>query len=139
MGVLGLTPFLQKAYPQVISQLHSRLKSLSNKTLVIDGTLVTQRFHFSPMPHEYRHVLDGIVLSKSSGNMTFGLYACSMAKNGLSRRVTSKTATTDKAYGRSQGRDGIRQAETAARLDKRPGCTAPSWQPRTSTHHGMVA
>ncbi|KAI0250662.1 PIN domain-like protein [Lactifluus subvellereus] len=57
MGVLGLTPFLQKAYPHVITQLPNRLKSLSNKTLVIDGTLVTQRFHFAPMPHEHRHVL----------------------------------------------------------------------------------
>ncbi|KAI9441288.1 PIN domain-like protein [Lactarius indigo] len=57
MGVLGLTPFLQKAYPHVITQLPNRLKSLSNKTVVIDGTLVTQRFHFAPMPHEYRHIL----------------------------------------------------------------------------------
>ncbi|KAF8273485.1 PIN domain-like protein [Lactarius quietus] len=57
MGVLGLTPFLQKAYPHVITQLHNRLGTLSNKTIVIDGTLVTQRFHFAPMPHEYRHIL----------------------------------------------------------------------------------
>ncbi|KAH9177730.1 PIN domain-like protein [Lactarius sanguifluus] len=57
MGVLGLTPFLQKACPHVITQLPNRLKSLSNKTVVIDGTLVTQRFHFAPMPHEYRHIL----------------------------------------------------------------------------------
>ncbi|KAI9509050.1 PIN domain-like protein [Russula earlei] len=57
MGVLGLTPFLHKACPQVITRLPNRLKSLSNKTLVIDATLVTQRFHFSPMPHRYRHVL----------------------------------------------------------------------------------
>jgi len=41
----------------VITQLPNRLQSLSNKTLVIDGTLVTQRFHFAPMPHKYRHVL----------------------------------------------------------------------------------
>jgi len=57
MGVLGLTPFLRKACPRVITQLPNRLKSLSNKTLVIDGTLVTQRFHFAPMPHKYRHIL----------------------------------------------------------------------------------
>ncbi|KAN0131974.1 PIN domain-like protein [Lactarius tabidus] len=57
MGVLGLTPFLQKAYPHVITQLPNRLSSLSNKTVVIDGTLVTQRFHFAPMPHEHRHIL----------------------------------------------------------------------------------
>ncbi|KAH9048395.1 PIN domain-like protein [Lactarius hengduanensis] len=57
MGVLGLTPFLQKACPHVITQLPNRFKSLSNKTVVIDGTLVTQRFHFAPMPHEYRHIL----------------------------------------------------------------------------------
>ncbi|KAI0280232.1 PIN domain-like protein [Russula aff. rugulosa BPL654] len=57
MGVLGLTPFLHKTCPQVITQLPNRLKSLSNKTLVIDGTLITQRFHFAPMPHQYRHIL----------------------------------------------------------------------------------
>ncbi|KAH9989661.1 hypothetical protein BJV77DRAFT_948211 [Russula vinacea] len=57
MGVLGLTPFLYKTCPQVITHLPNRLKFLSNKTLVIDGTLVTQRFHFAPMPHQYRHIL----------------------------------------------------------------------------------
>ncbi|KAJ3535116.1 hypothetical protein NM688_g7024 [Phlebia brevispora] len=57
MGVLGLTPFLQKACPEVFKTLPHRLKSIAGKTLVIDGTLITQRLHFAPMPHPYRHVL----------------------------------------------------------------------------------
>ncbi|ETW77956.1 hypothetical protein HETIRDRAFT_55937 [Heterobasidion irregulare TC 32-1] len=57
MGVSGLTPFLQKTCPQVIQKLTNRLQGLSGKTVVIDGTLITQRFHFAPMPHPYRHVL----------------------------------------------------------------------------------
>ncbi|KAH7905551.1 PIN domain-like protein [Hygrophoropsis aurantiaca] len=57
MGVLGLTPFLQKICPNVIRRLPDRLKSLSGKTIVIDGTLITQRLHFAPLPHPYRHVL----------------------------------------------------------------------------------
>ncbi|KAI0064360.1 PIN domain-like protein [Artomyces pyxidatus] len=57
MGVLGFAPFLQKTCPQVIKNLPNRLKDLAGKTIVIDGTLVTQRLHFAPMPHEYRHVL----------------------------------------------------------------------------------
>ncbi|KIJ61629.1 hypothetical protein HYDPIDRAFT_169641 [Hydnomerulius pinastri MD-312] len=35
MGVLGLTPFLQKAYPEVIKRLPDRLKSLRGKTIVM--------------------------------------------------------------------------------------------------------
>ncbi|KAF4564711.1 hypothetical protein EYR40_010883 [Pleurotus pulmonarius] len=57
MGVLGLTPFLTKACPSVIKQLPERLRALSGKTVVIDGTLITQRFHYAPLPHQYRHVL----------------------------------------------------------------------------------
>ncbi|OBZ67769.1 hypothetical protein A0H81_12474 [Grifola frondosa] len=57
MGVLGLAPFLQKICPEAIKTLPNRLKSLSGKTVVIDGTLITQRLHFAPMPHPYRHVL----------------------------------------------------------------------------------
>jgi len=57
MGVLGFVPFLQKTYPQTIRTLPNRLKELSGRTLVFDGTLITQRLHFSPMPHRYKHVL----------------------------------------------------------------------------------
>ncbi|RDX47303.1 PIN domain-like protein [Lentinus brumalis] len=57
MGVLGLTPFLQKTCPEVVKQLPERLNALSGKRVVIDGTLITQRFHFAPMPQPYRHVL----------------------------------------------------------------------------------
>ncbi|KAG6854103.1 hypothetical protein C0991_010517 [Blastosporella zonata] len=57
MGVLGLTPFLQKKCPEVIKQLPDRLRELAGKRVVIDGTLITQRLHFAPAPHPYRHVL----------------------------------------------------------------------------------
>ncbi|EED85635.1 predicted protein [Postia placenta Mad-698-R] len=57
MGVLGLTPFLIKICPEVIKTLPDRLRALRGKTVVIDGTLITQRLHFAPMPHKYRHVL----------------------------------------------------------------------------------
>jgi len=29
----------------------------SHLSFLSDGTLVTQRFHFAPMPHQYRHTL----------------------------------------------------------------------------------
>ncbi|KAF8512555.1 PIN domain-like protein [Hysterangium stoloniferum] len=57
MGVLGLVPFIQKYCPEVIKELPHRLKTLSGKTIAIDGTLITQRLHFSPMPCPNRHVL----------------------------------------------------------------------------------
>ncbi|KAL0959955.1 hypothetical protein HGRIS_011619 [Hohenbuehelia grisea] len=57
MGVLGLTPFLLKQCPDVIKQLPNRLRALTGKKIVIDGTLITQRLHFAPVPHPYRHVL----------------------------------------------------------------------------------
>ncbi|KAL6306341.1 PIN domain-like protein [Sparassis latifolia] len=57
MGVLGFAPFIQKTCPEVIKTLPNRLRSLSGKTVVLDGTLITQRLHFAPMPHRYRHVL----------------------------------------------------------------------------------
>ncbi|KAF8068883.1 PIN domain-like protein [Lyophyllum atratum] len=57
MGVLGLTPFLQKTCPEVIRLLPSRLQGLAGKKVVIDGTLITTRFHFAPAPHRFRHVL----------------------------------------------------------------------------------
>lgn len=57
MGVSGLTPFLQKICPNVLKTLPNRLQTLRGKKIVIDGTLITQRFHFTPEPHLYRHVL----------------------------------------------------------------------------------
>ncbi|KAF9019682.1 PIN domain-like protein [Hymenopellis radicata] len=57
MGVLGLTPFLQKTCPEVIKLLPERLKGLAGRRIVIDGTLITQRLHFVALPHPYRHVL----------------------------------------------------------------------------------
>ncbi|KAF8318401.1 PIN domain-like protein [Clavulina sp. PMI_390] len=57
MGVLGLVPFLQKKCPGVIRELPARFKALSGKTLVLDATLITTRFHFSNNPHERRHIL----------------------------------------------------------------------------------
>ncbi|KAI0366819.1 PIN domain-like protein [Pilatotrama ljubarskyi] len=57
MGVLGLAPFIQKTCPEVIKTLPDRLRSLSGKKIVIDGTLITQRFHFAPIPHPFRHVV----------------------------------------------------------------------------------
>ncbi|KAF7426147.1 hypothetical protein PC9H_008513 [Pleurotus ostreatus] len=57
MGVLGLTPFLKTTCPTVLKQIPERLRALSGKTIVIDGTLITQRFHYAPLPHQYRHVL----------------------------------------------------------------------------------
>ncbi|KAF8155636.1 PIN domain-like protein [Crassisporium funariophilum] len=57
MGVQGLTPFLQKTCPSVFKQLPNRLQDLRGKRVVIDGTLITQRLHYAPSPHQYRHVL----------------------------------------------------------------------------------
>ncbi|KIJ32168.1 hypothetical protein M422DRAFT_35967 [Sphaerobolus stellatus SS14] len=57
MGVLGLTPFLQKYCPQTIKELPHRLQSLSGTTIAIDGTLITQRLHFAQIPSANRHVL----------------------------------------------------------------------------------
>ncbi|KAI0720678.1 PIN domain-like protein [Cerioporus squamosus] len=68
MGVLGLTPFLQKTCPEVVKQLPERLSALSGKRIVIDGTLITQRFHFAPMPQRYRHVLSWYRLASNLRN-----------------------------------------------------------------------
>ncbi|KAK0480547.1 PIN domain-like protein [Armillaria novae-zelandiae] len=64
MGVLGLTPFLLKTCPQVIKTLPKRLEELQGKRIVIDGTLITQRLHFVPVPHPYRHVLGWYRIAK---------------------------------------------------------------------------
>ncbi|KIY62916.1 hypothetical protein CYLTODRAFT_360794 [Cylindrobasidium torrendii FP15055 ss-10] len=57
MGVLGLTPFLQKLCPSVIQHLPDRLQSLAGKRVILDGTLLTQRVHCIPISHPYRHIL----------------------------------------------------------------------------------
>ncbi|KIY62912.1 PIN domain-like protein [Cylindrobasidium torrendii FP15055 ss-10] len=57
MGVLGLTPFLQKVCPSVLQHLPDRLQSLAGKRVILDGTLLTQRVHYIPISHPYRHVL----------------------------------------------------------------------------------
>ncbi|KDQ58433.1 hypothetical protein JAAARDRAFT_176373 [Jaapia argillacea MUCL 33604] len=57
MGVLGFAPFIQKTCPEVIKTLPNRLRELRGMTVVIDGTLITQRLHFAPHSHPHRHVL----------------------------------------------------------------------------------
>ncbi|KAF6764329.1 PIN domain-like protein [Ephemerocybe angulata] len=57
MGVQGLIPFLRKVCPNVFQKLPNRFKDITGKHVVIDGTLITQRFHFSPSTHPHRHVL----------------------------------------------------------------------------------
>ncbi|KAJ3538865.1 hypothetical protein NMY22_g4988 [Coprinellus aureogranulatus] len=57
MGVHGLLPFLRKSYPDVFRTLRRRFSEIEDTRVVVDGTLITQRFHFSPSPHPYRHVL----------------------------------------------------------------------------------
>ncbi|THH05377.1 hypothetical protein EW145_g4844 [Phellinidium pouzarii] len=57
MGVLGFAPFLQKHCPEVVKTLPQRLRGFNGKTIVFDGTLITQRLHWAQIPHRYRHVL----------------------------------------------------------------------------------
>ncbi|TFK26153.1 PIN domain-like protein [Coprinopsis marcescibilis] len=57
MGVHGLIPFVRKACPDAIKSLPGRFKDLPGTRIVIDGTLITQRLHFAPSPHRFRHVL----------------------------------------------------------------------------------
>ncbi|KAK0220252.1 PIN domain-like protein [Armillaria fumosa] len=64
MGVQGLTPFLLKTCPEVIKTLPKRLEELQGQRIVIDGTLITQRLHFVPVPHPYRHVLGWYRIAK---------------------------------------------------------------------------
>ncbi|KAF5371722.1 hypothetical protein D9758_003405 [Tetrapyrgos nigripes] len=42
---------------EVIKYFPDRLKAFAGKRIVIDGTLVTQRLHFAPVPHPYRHII----------------------------------------------------------------------------------
>ncbi|KAI1786727.1 PIN domain-like protein [Ganoderma leucocontextum] len=64
MGVKGFGTFLERRFPQVVQYLPERLAALSGKRIVIDATLITQRFHFAPVTHPYRHVLFWYRLAK---------------------------------------------------------------------------
>ncbi|CAL1699546.1 unnamed protein product [Somion occarium] len=57
MGVLGLVPFLHKTCSSVLHVIPNRFQSLRGKRVVLDGTLLTQRLHFAPMPNPHRHVI----------------------------------------------------------------------------------
>ncbi|KAF8610336.1 PIN domain-like protein [Ceratobasidium sp. AG-I] len=57
MGVLNIIPLLRKKCPQIIETLPSRLQALEGKTIAMDGTLITQRLHFTPDPRPHRHIL----------------------------------------------------------------------------------
>lgn len=75
MGILGLTPFLRKKYPQVIKNLPRRFELFSGKTIALyalfgylpncnllivhlhsDATLISQRFWYDRDPHPHRHI-----------------------------------------------------------------------------------
>lgn len=56
MGVLGLTSVLAKECPQVLKELPTRFKALAGKTVVIDATLFTIRFHLTRNPLPSRHI-----------------------------------------------------------------------------------
>ncbi|THU79961.1 PIN domain-like protein [Dendrothele bispora CBS 962.96] len=73
MGVLGFTPFIQKTCPEVIKHFPDRLKAFAGKRIVFDGTLITQRLHFAPVPHPYRHIIGWYRLVKELEN--FGVQA----------------------------------------------------------------
>ncbi|KAF8814756.1 PIN domain-like protein [Phlegmacium glaucopus] len=64
MGVQGLTPFLQKRCPVVLKKLPNRLQDIQGKRIVIDGTLITQRLHFSQGYGACRHVLGWYRIAK---------------------------------------------------------------------------
>ncbi|KAG8720073.1 hypothetical protein FRC08_001248 [Ceratobasidium sp. 394] len=73
MGVQGIVPFLLKKWyrsqahlqdptnpacsPQIIESIPNRFHALEGKTIALDGTLVTQRLHFTPDPRPHRHIL----------------------------------------------------------------------------------
>ncbi|KZT34400.1 PIN domain-like protein [Sistotremastrum suecicum HHB10207 ss-3] len=57
MGVKGFPSLLQKICPELLRTLPNGLADLTGKTVAIDGTLVTQRMYFAPIPHINRHVL----------------------------------------------------------------------------------
>ncbi|KAF9530155.1 PIN domain-like protein [Crepidotus variabilis] len=68
MGVHGLTPFLRKACPDALQSLPDRFHGLRGKTLIIDGTLITQRFHFMQNKHPHQHVISWYRLAKEFEN-----------------------------------------------------------------------
>ncbi|KAF8884901.1 PIN domain-like protein [Gymnopilus junonius] len=64
MGVKGINPFLERYCPDVLTKLPRRFRSLGGKRVVLDGTLITQRFHFARLDHPYRHVLGWYKLAR---------------------------------------------------------------------------
>ncbi|KAH9941626.1 PIN domain-like protein [Epithele typhae] len=68
MGVQDLAPFLRRSCPQVFHELPHRVREFSGKTIVIDGTLITQRFHYARTPHQHRHILHWYLLTRALKN-----------------------------------------------------------------------
>ncbi|KAF9051301.1 PIN domain-like protein [Panaeolus papilionaceus] len=64
MGVNGITPFLKRFCPDVLQPITGRFKALKGKRIVLDGTLITQRFHYAQDPHPNKHVLGWYRLAK---------------------------------------------------------------------------
>ncbi|KAF7763969.1 hypothetical protein Agabi119p4_8506 [Agaricus bisporus var. burnettii] len=107
MGVQGFTPFLQKTVPHIIHKLPNRLKDLSGKKLVLDGTLITQRLHFAPSPHPYRHVLGWYNLARElndnniravcifDGNLRAKAKALELGKREASRKLHVSRGTLE--------------------------------------------
>ncbi|TFK73483.1 PIN domain-like protein [Pluteus cervinus] len=57
MGVKDLVNVIRKHCPSLIQELPNRFQELTGKTVVIDATLLTQRFHFARNPHPHRHLI----------------------------------------------------------------------------------
>ncbi|KAG6860296.1 hypothetical protein C0995_013032 [Termitomyces sp. Mi166 len=51
-----LSSWLFSRIAEVIKKFPDRFQGLAGKRVVIDGTLITQRFHFAQIPHPHRHV-----------------------------------------------------------------------------------
>ncbi|PPQ95050.1 hypothetical protein CVT25_000618 [Psilocybe cyanescens] len=56
MGVKGLNLFVKNICPTVFKELPNRLEALRGKKVVIDGTLITQRYHYARQNYEHRHI-----------------------------------------------------------------------------------
>ena len=51
MGVKNLISIINKYCPSITNQLHNRWKDLNGTTVVLDGTLFTQRFYYGKDGH----------------------------------------------------------------------------------------
>ncbi|KAH9478657.1 Flap endonuclease 1 [Psilocybe cubensis] len=56
MGVKGLNTFIKTLHPTIFKQLPNRFEALRGKRIVIDATLITQRYHYARRSYEYRHI-----------------------------------------------------------------------------------